>query len=151
VIILMFPASEAGRLAERLLCELAAITKAWWGWVSGGRLADLVRAQFAPSLPKSMQVRRFSPPPGLPELKRPPDTAVRPHHLGWMNYWSKEAAELAGLGDCSDTDDLSLVRKVRSGWFLKLTDESFDTSNRAHLRCLRWAYRRFPGVGRLPA
>jgi len=135
---------------ERLLCELAAIMGAWSGQCSDDALALLVVSQFDPLDLPGRPARVYTPKAGLPKLRVPIDSAVRPYVLGWMNYWSNEAAALAGLGDPADCGDVAELRREGSGWFMRLTNERFDVANEEHLERLRAAYQRFPGVGRIP-
>jgi hypothetical protein len=143
--------SEIGReICDPLLCEVAPVLGAWWGRVSEDQLSVLVAGQIDPVDLPGRPPRTFKPEAGLPQLRAPVDTAVRPYELGWMNYWTNEAAELAGLGEPTDSGDVAELRREGSGWFMKLTHEPFDVRNEEHLERLRAAYRRFPGVGRIP-
>jgi hypothetical protein len=92
-----------------------------------------------------------SPPRGLPPLKRGKDihSPEIPHRLGWLNYWSADAAGAIGFPDPSrDTDLLSRSRRTATGgWILQLTDAPLDLDDPAHLSALLQTYERFPKIG----
>jgi hypothetical protein len=146
------PLSRA-ELCEPLLCGLVAVLKSWWARASAGALGVFVLSQIRPqTLPGCEPSEPFQPPPGFPELEFAGnlDSPLRPDQLGWLNYWSAEAAKLAGLKDAANNEDIAQIRREGAGWFIELTKEPLDPSKPDHLECLRNAYRRFPGVGRMP-
>jgi hypothetical protein len=93
-----------------------------------------------------------SPPPrGLPALNLSwtlPSPEI-PHRLGWLNYWSAEAARAIGFPDPSrDADLLSRARRTATGgWIVQLTDAPLELDNPAHLAALLRTYERFPKIG----
>jgi hypothetical protein len=81
-----------------------------------------------------------------PEKIRAPEI---PHHLGWLNYWSPDAAQTIGFPDpARDAELLTRVRRTASsGWIVQLTDTLLDYNNPAHLDALLRVYERFPRIG----
>ncbi|WP_225412429.1 DUF5953 family protein [Stigmatella hybrida] len=92
-----------------------------------------------------------SPPRGLPPLKQGKDirSPEIPHRLGWLNYWSANAARAIGFPEpARDADLLSQSRRTATGgWVVRLTDAPLELDNPAHLAALLRAYERFPKIG----
>ncbi|HLL54255.1 MAG TPA: DUF5953 family protein [Myxococcaceae bacterium] len=91
------------------------------------------------------------PPRGLPALKKPWDlrSPEIPARLGWLNYWSADAARAIGFPDpARDAELLSRSRRTATGgWVVRLTDAPLDLDDPAHLTALLRAYERFPAIG----
>ena len=144
------PSSRAEELCGPLLCRLAEELNAWWGRASGGALSTLVSSQFRPPTIGGYEPPSFKAPRGLPELTDSLDAPSRPYELGWLNWWSPESAELAGLGDPEKSGGVSLIRRDAGGWLIELTPRPLDPTKADDLETLRKAFDRFPGVGRIP-
>lgn len=142
-----FPRSLAGTRGESLLAELGPAMGAWWGAISFADLASSTGHQYSNSLEPPKR-----PPEGLPRLTRGHllDSIARPHQLGWLNYWSHEAATLAGFDASHDEAIVDGVRRIADrGWLVRLTEEPLDLSRATHRARLSAAYERFRGVGRV--
>jgi hypothetical protein len=91
------------------------------------------------------------PPRGLPVLMSPGamGSPEIPHRLGWLNYWSAEAARAIGFPEpARDAEWLSRARRTATGgWIVQLTDSPLDLDNPAHLDALLRAYERFSAIG----
>jgi hypothetical protein len=142
------PLSEAViAAAVDVLEAVAEGARAFWGHATPDAAALDIALQTSPTLGGPP-----SPPRGLPALKlseafRSPDI---PHRLGWLNYWSADAARAIGFPDLSrDADLLSRARRTATGgWVVRLTETPLDLDNPAHLDALLRAYERFPKIGR---
>lgn len=145
------PCRLLNSVGNDLLVALGRDLKLCWGVCSQGNLAGIVAAQKRPvSIPGIPEPAPFKPPPGLPEIchLEQRDVVARPAELGWINFWSDTAADLAGLGEPVNRGPISAIQRVDSGWAIQLTGEPFDSKNKGHMRTLKYAYERFPGVGR---
>jgi hypothetical protein len=91
------------------------------------------------------------PPRGLPALKLPEKlrSPEIPHRLGWLNYWSADAARAIGFPDASRDAELLLHsrRTATGGWIVQLTHAPLDLDNAAHLDAILRTYERFPAIG----
>lgn len=132
--------------AADVLEALAEGARAFWGHATpSGPGLDIARQT------KNWSANPRPPPRGLPALKLPeeiPSPAI-PHRLGWLNYWSAEAARAIGFPNpARDADLLSRARRTPSGgWVVRLTDAPLDLDNPAHLATLLKTYERFPVIG----
>lgn len=138
-------------IASRLHCAsvLPAIAKsaqAAWGFSETLKLAKLTSNQYHIDNPL---------PDGIPVLVQPTmlDDAVRPYSIGWINYWSPDAVRLLGIRRASLEQHRYTTAELTPGGALliQLTEMPTDPDNPDHLAILVDAYRRFPGVGRIPA
>ena len=88
--------------------------------------------------------RTISPPLGLPYVKLPDKlpSPYSPMYIGWLNYWSPEAAARFNFPDGPGFDELrARAKKTPAGaWRVQLTDEPLDMGNPAHVDVLRRAY-----------
>ncbi|NOK08092.1 DUF5953 family protein [Corallococcus exercitus] len=132
--------------AADVLEAVAEGTRAFWGQATPDGAALDIAYQTAPTLEGPPSPRR-----GLPALKlfqhiRSPEI---PYYLGWLNYWSADAARAIGFPDpARDTGLLSRARTTPSGgWVVQLTDAPLDLDDPAHLDTLLRAYERFPEIG----
>jgi len=147
-----WPMDEAGIAAAAPVLEgVSQGARSYWAQVTPDRAGFDIVLQSSPSNggpPK--------PPRGLPVLKdsrgfQPPEV---PHYLGWLNYWSPEAARAIGFPHPErDAEWLSRAKRTATGgWLVRLTDAPLDLDNPAHLDALLRAYERFPEIGgRAPA
>jgi len=132
--------------AADVLKAIGEASRAFWGDatpLSAG--AEISRQTLDP-------VRKpGSPPRGLPALRFPDyiRSPEIPHRLGWLNYWSRLAAEAIGFPDpARDAELLSRSRRTATGgWVVRLTDAPLDLDNPAHLDALKRAYERFLEIG----
>ncbi|MFY0524328.1 DUF5953 family protein [Archangium gephyra] len=138
--------AAATSAAVDVLEAVAEGARARWGHLTPFLAAVDIAEQTAPTLAGPP-----SPPRGLPALKlsnkiRSPEI---PHRLGWLNYWSADAARAIGFPDpARDADLLSRSRRTATGgWVVWLTDAPLDLDNSAHLDALKQAYERFPKIG----
>lgn len=142
-----FPRQLANPRGDSLLAHLAPAMEAWWGRLSFLDFANVTGGQYLNPLdPKP-------PPEGLPRLTPPHllDSVARPYQLGWLNYWSDEAARLAGFDENRDLAVVAGVRRIPDrGWIIQLTKEPLDLSRPEHRAQFSAAYERFRGVGRVP-
>jgi hypothetical protein len=161
------PEPEVWRHAADLVAAVGVALGASYGWGSPGRTGAALRNQFVSGLPDPDR-----PPPGLPALlaREALDSPDVPFLLGWVNYWSKEAAARIGFPDPGrHAELLERARQVEGGgWVVQLTDEPLDIcfrehtwcageykapeeprdlSNPAHLRALQRAYELLPAIG----
>lgn len=90
----------------------------------------------------------------LPAIKRACVGGVRqdelqPEQLGWVNYWSSEAAAYLGFPQESLDAEL-LSRSTRTGagaWLTKVTLDPMDLTRADHVVALAQMYLRFPRAG----
>jgi hypothetical protein len=141
------PPDAAGLAATADVLEAVAEgARAYWGHATPFK-ASLDIARQTKNRPDDLE----PPPRGLPTTKSP--GAMRspeiPHRLGWMNYWSAEAARAIGFPEPSrDADLLSRARRTATGgWVVRLTDAPLELDDPAHLDTLKRAYERFPEIG----
>ncbi|MFE8600339.1 DUF5953 family protein [Archangium violaceum] len=132
--------------AAEMLEGVAEGARAFWGHLTPDAAALDIAYQIAPTLEGPPSPRR-----GLPGLKlfehiRSPEI---PYYLGWLNFWSPDAAEAIGFPDpARDAELLSRARRTATGgWVVRLTDTPLDLDNPAHLDALKRAYERFPEIG----
>jgi hypothetical protein len=133
-------------VASEVLECVAEGARAFWGHATPDGAALHIARQ------TSDPVRKPQPPPlGLPALKLPEDirSPEIPHRLGWLNYWSTDAARAIGFPDPSrDADLLSRSRRTASGgWLVQLTESPLDLELPSHLDALLRAHERFPELG----
>lgn len=132
--------------AVDMLENVAEGVRARWGVVAPGPVRLVIAEQTGP---KSDGPER--PPHGLPMLKLPWNIRSPrvPQYLGWLNYWSAEAAEAIGFPNPSrDAELLARARRTASGgWVVSLTAAPLDLDKPEHLEALKRAYARFPEVG----
>ncbi|CAM4296711.1 DUF5953 family protein [Corallococcus exiguus] len=141
------PQDTAGiAAAADVLEHVAEGIRAYWGLLAPSSVMQVIADQTGP---KRHGPER--PPLGLPALKLPEAISAPeiPRHLGWLNYWSAEAAKALGFpAPARDAELLSRARRTATGgWVVRLTDAPLDLGNRAHLAALLWAYERFPEIG----
>jgi hypothetical protein len=124
------------------------VATAWWAGVSLLDLTRITSQQYKSPLPDPTNEE---PPFGLPWLTRSfrLDAPAWPLYLFWLNYWSDEAARLVGFDERLAQTVFSEVRRVDSGWLLRLTNEPFDSSRKDHVARLIAGYQHFKGVGRV--
>jgi hypothetical protein len=147
VISVALPLDAAGIAAAAGVLEaVAEAARAFWGHAtpfSAG--VDIARQT------KNWAANPQPPPRGLPALQLSWDIPLPeiPHRLGWLNYWSADAARIIGFPDpARDADLLSRSRRTASGgWVVQLTQAPLDLDNPAHLDALLRAYERFPVIG----
>jgi len=142
-----WPMDEVGITAAAQVLEgVAQGARSYWARVTPDRAALDIALQTSPS-----HGGRSTPPRGLPALKLSWDlrTSEIPHYLGWLNYWSPEAAQAIGFPEPErDAEWLSRARRTASGgWLVRLTDAPLDLDNPVHLDTLLRAYERFPEIG----
>ncbi|RKI65257.1 hypothetical protein D7X55_16600 [Corallococcus sp. AB049A] len=132
--------------APAMLEHVAERAHAFWGQATPDRAAVDIAYQTAPTLQGPPSPRR-----GLPALKlfeniRAPEI---PYYLGWLNYWSADAAKAIGFPDPGrDAELLSRARRTASGgWVVRLTDAPLDLDDPDHLEALKRTYERFPEIG----
>lgn len=91
-----------------------------------------------------MGEQKYAPPLGLPLIKFPKElpSPYSPMFIGWLNYWSPEAAARFHFPDGPGFDELrARAKKTPAGaWLVQLTDEPLDMANPAHVDVLRRAY-----------
>lgn len=125
VVLARFPEEpDVLQCAAELVEEIGIILGAWWGSAS----QSLTRTQIAlPAVPEGMT----------------------PHHLGWINYWSKATCARIGFPDpARHAELLKRARRVEGGgWVVQITDESLDLDIPAHLQALARAYDLLPAIG----
>ena len=131
--------------AATLLEAVAEGAQALWGHATPfNASAEIAQQTFHPHMPRP-------PPRGLPALKRSWEihSPAIPHRLGWLNFWSAEAARSIGFPDLSrDAELLSRSRRTTTGgWVVPLTETPLDLDKPAHLDALLRAYERFPEIG----
>ncbi|MBZ4421920.1 DUF5953 family protein [Myxococcus sp. RHSTA-1-4] len=141
------PQDAAGiAAAANSLEAIAECSRAFWGHATPFNAGVEISRQ-------TVHPRRKQgvPPRGLPALKLREDirSPEIPHYLGWLNYWSADAAQAIGFPDpARDADLLSRARRTATGgWVVQLTDAPLDLDNPAHLDALLRAYARFPEIG----
>jgi len=142
-----WPMDEVGIAAAAQVLEgIAQGARSYWAQVTPRTSAREIGAQTSP-----WQGGPPKPPRGLPALKLPwnlrgPEI---PDCLGWLNYWSPEAAKAIGFPEPEGDDGwLSRARRTASGgWLFQLTDAPLDLDNPMHLDTLLRAYERFPEIG----
>ncbi|MBZ4371873.1 DUF5953 family protein [Corallococcus sp. AS-1-6] len=141
------PSNAAGlTVVTDVLEAVAESARASWGQATPSSAgADIARQT------KNWAANPQPPPRGLPVLKLPEKlrSPEIPHRLGWLNYWSVNAAKAIGFPDPNrDAELLSRARRTESGgWIVRLTDAPLDLDNPAHLEALLRAYERFPEIG----
>jgi hypothetical protein len=151
--------------AADLMAEVGVALCAHWGNASTGLTSGALSSQILWDEPHPDR-----PPPGLPALVDDDERSSVPYILGWVNYWSKEAAARIGFPDpARHAELLERARQVEGGgWVVQLTDEPLDIcfrvhswcageykapeeprdlSNPAHLRALQRAYELLPAIG----
>jgi hypothetical protein len=128
--------------AEDVVDTLAEALSAFWAVFSTEATAGTVALQIEkPGGPP--------PPLGLPGLKldRQLPRSV-PQRLGWINYWSTEAAAAIGFSEPSQVADVVFrFRKTESGYLLRLTNEPLDLGREDHVEIVKAMYNRFPAIG----
>lgn len=90
----------------------------------------------------------------IPRVKRPGAEGERQHplqpaQLGWVNYWSPDAAAYLGFPD-EQLDAELLTRSMRTetgAWLVKITPDPLDLTRADHLVTLAKMYARFPRAG----
>ncbi|MFL5348905.1 MAG: DUF5953 family protein [Hyalangium sp.] len=132
--------------APEVLEAVAEAACAFWGHATPFSAGlDIVRQT------KNVPTDMAAPPRGLPSIKPPRDmrSPEIPHRLGWLNYWSADAARAIGFPDPTrDAELLSRARRTAmGGWVVRLTDAPLDLDNPAHLAALLHVYERFPEIG----
>jgi len=147
-----WPMDDVGVAAAAQTLEgVAQAAHSYWAQVTPRTAAREIGAQTSP-----WQGGPPKPPRGLPVLKslkgmRPPKI---PSHLGWLNYWSPDSAQVLGFPDPErDAEWLSRAKRTETGgWLLRLTDAPLNLDNPNHLDTLLRAYERFPEIGgRVPS
>jgi hypothetical protein len=132
--------------APELVADVGLALRAWWGHGSPMHTAAGIGQQIDVGFTVPGR-----PPPGLPALAMPQnlDGPLTPHLLGWLNYWSSEAARHIGFtGDPEWARAVAFVRPVDSaGWLVQLTEERLDLSVPSHVEVLRTVYDRLPAIG----
>lgn len=151
--------------AADLVAEVGVALRAHWGKADTSLTAGALCKQVLGDAPDPDE-----PPPGLPALVDDDERRSVPYILGWVNYWSKEAAARIGFPDrARHADLLERARRVEGGgWVVQLTEEPLDIcfrehtwcagkykapeeprdlSNPAHLRALQRAYELLPAIG----
>jgi hypothetical protein len=132
--------------AAAVLEAVAEGARAYWGHASPYGYGSEVAQQFRRS-PHGPECS----PRGLPMLNLPEKLPAPeiPWFLGWLNYWSPDAAQTIGFPDpARDAELLSRARRTASGgWVVQFTDAPLDLDNPAHLDTLLRAYERFPAIG----
>jgi len=132
--------------APELLAALGDALRAYWGMANAFETASRTGLQISPP-----GIDR-TPPPGLPRLRVMDELAGPdvPQRLGWINYWSAQAAARLRFPDpARDANWLPRSREVGSGaWLLQLTEEPLDLDRKEHVELLAAAYARFDAVGR---
>lgn len=127
--------------SEQALGALSEALSAFWGILSPEKLAAAAAGQI--QKPGSM-----SPPLGLPALKNerelPPEI---PQRLGWINYWSKAAADAIGLSESALAELRVPWRRTRSGWIVRLSEAPLDLDDAGDVGTLRAVYAQFPAIG----
>jgi len=142
-----WPMDEVGIAAAAQVLESIALgARSYWAQVTPDRAAHDIALQTSPS-----HGGRPNPPRGLPKLKLSYHLRASeiPHYLGWLNYWSPEAARAIGFPEPErDEEWLFRARRTASGgWMVRLTDAPLDLDNPIHLDTLLRAYERFPEIG----
>jgi hypothetical protein len=132
--------------AAALLESIAEGARSYWGHASPYGYGTEVAQQFRRSPDDPELSPRGLPMLNMPEKSPRPET---PYFLGWLNYWSADAAEVIGFPDhARDGDLLSRARRTPSGgWIVQLTDTPLDYDNPDHLAALKRTYERFPSIG----
>lgn len=141
------PLDEAVISAATAMLEgMAEGARAFWGHASRYSYGAEVSEQFRRSPHGPERSPRGLPMLNLPEKLPAPEI---PCFLGWLNYWSADAAQAIGFPDpARDAELLTRARRTLSGgWVVKLTEEPLDYDNPAHLDALKRAYERFPVIG----
>lgn len=131
--------------SDGLLMELGRMLGAFWGTANPYDAAVVIGKQ-------TIHPRQsVAPPKGLVALKplvQIPDPFL-PQCLGWINYWSKEAARMIGFPDPSQ--DAAMLKRARQSpehsWCVRLTQDRLDLDNAQHLHDLQQAYKRFANIG----
>ncbi|WP_434385004.1 DUF5953 family protein [Melittangium boletus] len=133
-------------VAAKLLEEVAEGARASWGHATPFDAAVDISRQTRDPVHKPEAAPRGLPVLALPGRLRSPEI---PHRLGWLNYWSADAARAIGFPDpARDTDLLSRARRTATGgWVVALTEAPLDLDDPAHLEFLKRAYARFPEIG----
>lgn len=131
--------------ASGMLEGIAEGARGFWGHATPfDASAEIATQTVHPHMPEV-------PSRGLPALKLPQNmrSPAIPHRLGWLNYWSAEAARAIGFPDpARDAELLSRSRRTATGgWVVRLTDAPLDLDLPAHLDALKRAYERFPAIG----
>jgi hypothetical protein len=139
--------------SHQLLAGMGFAFEAWWGSLDPPTLGHLIYDQLhAPGV--GAYGNPIVLPPGIPALSHVNEleSAARPAWIGWINYWSDEAAALLGLTERNGDKIVPFqkVARVSGGWVLKVTNVPLDVARPDHLSRLVAAYERFPGVGRAP-
>lgn len=93
---------------------------------------------FLKAIPKSKQWT------GMPTHEQ----LVEVSKIGWINYWSDESANIAGLDEavCAKSSFAKCV-KTRHGWYFRLTDEPLDFDNPKHVDLYLATFDLLPNVG----
>jgi hypothetical protein len=159
------PEPDVWQHAANLVAAVGVALDAWWGNASTVNTGAALSHQIVGDTPDPDR-----PPPGLPALEVDDEKCDVPDILGWVNYWSKEAAARIGFPDpARHAELLERARQVEGGgWVVQLTDEPLDIdfrphtwcaghykapeeprdlSNPAHLRALQRAYELLPAIG----
>jgi hypothetical protein len=139
------PPTDAWDLYERILVASGDRMQAHTACIS-----PLRTAQFMLSLrqgPIAIEGRPH--PQGFPVLvydgrlsrcEQPPD-------LGWLNYWSADAARFIGFPRADDPHRDLAYRTPGGGWLYKIGADPLDSDVPAHLALLREAWARYPAIG----
>ncbi|SEM61559.1 hypothetical protein SAMN05444354_119134 [Stigmatella aurantiaca] len=132
--------------AEDVLEAVAEGAKAFWGRATPFNAAVEISRQTRDPVRKPGVPPRRLPALKFPEHLRAPEI---PHSLGWLNYWSADAARTIGFPNPPrDVDLLSRSRRTATGgWVVRLTDTPLDLDTPAHLDTLLRVYARFPEIG----
>ncbi len=72
----------------------------------------------------------------------------RPHHFGWLNYWSAEVCAAHDYPRRAQGSEMlkHSYRTPRGAWLIKLTAQAPTTGDDEYVERLREAYERFPEV-----
>jgi hypothetical protein len=151
---IMFNIKVAAGLAETdqgpaLLVKLGQALRGLWGFLDSEANWRLVLTELPGGKPRHK-------PAGLPSLatghrlnRCPPAVPTR---LGWINYWSAEAALAAGVGEKTAGSGKRQYPRMEpldgGAWLVRITDEPLDPGRAQHVRLLAEAYERFARVGR---
>ncbi len=72
-----------------------------------------------------------------------------PRFVSWINYWSKEIAEVVDFNYERDKNLFHECFQTPSGsWVLRISKDPLDVSIPEHLELLKKVYKRYPKVGR---